>query len=592
MSSRDVDAEKAFQDVQIEHVSDTVLPTEDRGARKQPGEVFPGITKESILAFLAICTQLSAYEMTLLTPAVAIGYINAELGPSPNYAWINITWSLGAAILVSVGGRLSDIFGRRYFMLCGAIISFVGTIVGATGQSIAQMIVSGVLFGIGSGFQEMGFACIMEFIPNRYRVTALGLYGTLALPCICTPLITYAFIAHTSIGWRGAYWVMTGWHGFGLLCMYFFYHPPTFNTKHGEERVSKWTLLRELDYIGLFLFTAGTTLFLVGLSFGGRRYPWVSATVIAPIVVGFSCFVALFVWVFNVPMKYPLLPPQLFRQWRGYNVLVVVSFCLGMLYYSMQVLWPRQSSLLFASADQPIMRGVYANLTLWGTWLSLISVWVVCARIGHEKWQIMFFVCVQTVLIGCLSSVQVDQKAKAIALVFIMSCFINQALYLLFGMVSLNIKDQGDMGVAIGAMSTFRLLGGAVATAIYSSIVDNQFAGKLPTQLRAAVAGTDFDPKNLATLAQAAAINTAAAYKKVPGISDQIVAASQWAVKLAYVEAFKVVYYTALGFALLAIGSALLVSNTDPAKKNMDKAVILENEKQSASGTTSKTELF
>ena len=39
-----------------------------------------------------------------------------------------------------------------------------------------------------------------------------------------------------------------------------------------------------------------------------------------------------------------------------------------MLYYSMQVLWPRQSSLLFASADQPIMRGVYANLTLWGTW--------------------------------------------------------------------------------------------------------------------------------------------------------------------------------------------------------------------------------
>lgn len=83
--------------------------------------------------------------MTLLTPAVAISYINADLGPSPNYAWINITWSLGASILVSVGGRLSDIFGRRYFMLCGAIISFVETIVGATGQSIAQMIVSGVL---------------------------------------------------------------------------------------------------------------------------------------------------------------------------------------------------------------------------------------------------------------------------------------------------------------------------------------------------------------------------------------------------------------------------------------------------------------
>ena len=44
-------------------------------------------------------------------------------------------------------------------MICGACISFLGTIVGATGKSINQMIASGVLFGLGSGFQEMGYAC-------------------------------------------------------------------------------------------------------------------------------------------------------------------------------------------------------------------------------------------------------------------------------------------------------------------------------------------------------------------------------------------------------------------------------------------------
>jgi hypothetical protein len=52
---------------------------------------------------------------------------------------------------------------------------------------------------------------------------------------------------------------------------------------------------------------------------------------------------------------------------------------------------------------------------------------------------------VQTIFIGCLSSVEATQKGKAIALVFGMSLFINQALYLLFGMVSLNIDDQKDM---------------------------------------------------------------------------------------------------------------------------------------------------
>jgi MFS family permease len=145
----------------------------------------------------------------------------------------------------------------------------------------------------------------------------LGLYGTSAIMCLFCPLITYAFIAHTSIGWRGAYWYMCGFHAFGLVCMFFFYKPPTFETKHKEDGVSKWKLVAEMDYVGLFLFTAGCVLFLVGLSFGGRHYPWRHAAVITPIVVGFFLLVLLFVWVFNADLKYPFLPPKLFRQWRG-----------------------------------------------------------------------------------------------------------------------------------------------------------------------------------------------------------------------------------------------------------------------------------
>ena len=114
---------------------------------------------------------------------------------------------------------------------------------------------------------------------------------------------------------------------------------------------------------------------------------------------------------------------------------------------------------------------------------------------------------------------------------------------------------------------------------MYSSIVGNQFADHLPAQVRKAVAGTNFDQKYLSALIEAASLDTAAAYAKVPGITKQIAVASEYAVKLAYTEAFKVVYYTALGFAVLAIISALLIRNTDPAKKTLEKAVYLENEK-------------
>lgn len=134
-------------------------------------------------------------------------------------------------------------------------------------------------------------------------------------------------------------------------------------------------------------------------------------------------------------------------------------------------------------------------------------------------------------------------------------------------------------GVAIGAISTFRLLGGAIATAIYSSIVDNQFATRLPDQLRQAVSDANFDMDNLRALVQAAAVNSVSAYAKVPGITSQIIEAARFAVKQAYIRAFRVVYYTALGFACLAILSALCISDIDPAKKTYEKAVHLENEK-------------
>jgi MFS family permease len=112
--------------------------------------------------------------MSLLIPSTTLSYINQELGPSPYYSWITIVWQLGGSIIVSISGRLSDIFGRRYFMITGASISIVGCLVGANGKSIDMMIVSGTLFGIGSGFQEMAYACIQEMLPNKHRMVGVG----------------------------------------------------------------------------------------------------------------------------------------------------------------------------------------------------------------------------------------------------------------------------------------------------------------------------------------------------------------------------------------------------------------------------------
>lgn len=263
-----------------------------------------------------MCGQINAYIMSMLIPATTLPYINAELGPNPDYVWVSICWTLGASILVSIGGRLSDIFGRRYFMMTGALISICGTITGATGKSINQMIASGVLFGVGSGFQELCYACVQEIVPNHYRVMAVGgLDVSLAL-AFSSPLVAYAFIAYQPIGWRGAYWYLFSFHMFAFILLFLFYKPPDFKTKHRADGLTKLQLLAQLDYVGVFLFLAGGVLFLLGVNFGGRTYPWNSAGAIAPIVVGLCCFIAVGFWEAYADLKFPLFPPKLFKKIR------------------------------------------------------------------------------------------------------------------------------------------------------------------------------------------------------------------------------------------------------------------------------------
>ncbi|KAI0145399.1 fungal trichothecene efflux pump [Xylariaceae sp. FL1272] len=538
------------------------------------------LTKETILAFIALCGQINAYIMTLLIPSTTLPYIIADLGPDPNYPWITITWTLGAAIIVSIGGRLSDIFGRRYFMITGALISIVGTIVGATGQSINQMIASGVLFGLGSGFQELCYACVQEVVPNHWRVRAVGLLDLSNLIAFSSPVISYVFIAFQPIGWRGAYWYMFSFHVFAFVLLFFFYNPPDFEMKHRDEGVSRLRLLAQIDWVGVFLFAAAAVLFLLGLNFGGRTYPWKHPGTLVPLIVGLLLFVASGFWAAYNNLKYPLFPRKLFRKVREFDMVIVVCFVGGTLYYSMNVLWPKQSQVLFIGSNDVILRGVYAVIFSTGTWLAAVITVFICSRLHHEKWQLIGFTIVQTALIASMASVGIDDKAQAIAIVVLAATSITPPQLLSFTMLSFGIQDQEDMGIACGLGSTFRLLGGSIATALYTAIYTNKFNEELPGEMRNAIAesGVAYSDSLLASLIKAGTTNTVAAYSAVQGATPELITLAEKATKLAYVKGFSLVYLISIAFGVAAIGAAACTVSVDRSKKNNARAVVLKNE--------------
>jgi hypothetical protein len=316
-------------------------------------------------------------------------------------------------------------------------------------------------------------------------------------------------------------------------------------------------------------------------------------------VVGLLCLVALGFWSAFADLKYPLMPRRLFKKVRRVTMVLGVCFCGGMLYCkafpipplpsvqtiltrdsdSMNVLWPRQSQQLFTGND-PITKGLYAEQIPLGTILAGLITIFICSHIGHERWQLVFFEVVQTALIGSLASVGLDDKIQAICTVVALSSMVTPPQLLSFTMLSLGIDDQEDIGLAVGLASTFRLLGGAVATAVYTAITNNGFSSHIAGDVTANVAALDFPAASLPALINAASLNTAAAYQAVPGITPRVIAACQLAVKQAYVSAFHTTYLSAIGFGGLAIIAAVCTKDTDVRKKTGNRAVLLENERR------------
>jgi len=64
-----------------------------------------------------------------------------------------------------------------------------------------------------------------------------------------------------------------------------FHSPPRYAQLHVHGK-TQWQQFKELDFGGLLLFFGGMVLFLVGCSWGGTVYPWVSGHVLGTLISG------------------------------------------------------------------------------------------------------------------------------------------------------------------------------------------------------------------------------------------------------------------------------------------------------------------
>src|ERR1700732_2198639 len=109
------------------------------------------------MAGLMLCLLLAAIDQTLV--GTAEPKIIAYLSGFDRYPWVATAYLLTSTICVPIFAKLSDIYGRKWFFLLGAVI-FVGAsgLCGAAGNlnflgidGMNQLIVFRGLQGLGAG---------------------------------------------------------------------------------------------------------------------------------------------------------------------------------------------------------------------------------------------------------------------------------------------------------------------------------------------------------------------------------------------------------------------------------------------------------
>lgn len=130
----------------------------------------------------------------------------------------------------------------------------------------------------------------MELVANKHRpaITAFLFLTTVPFAAFGA-VIARALAGYTALGWRWNYYLNLITQAIAVTLFFFCYHPPSYAQLHQGKSIRKQ--LAELDFGGITLFVGGLVSLVLGLSWGGGLYPWKSASVIAPLIVGFVTLV-------------------------------------------------------------------------------------------------------------------------------------------------------------------------------------------------------------------------------------------------------------------------------------------------------------
>jgi len=415
---------------------------------------------------LMLGVLMSAMDTTVI--GMSMPAIVHDLSGMERYSWPFTAYLLCSTLAVPIFGSLADCLGRRMVFLFGIAEFIAASMLCGFSADMGQLIFFRGLQGLGGGvIISSAFALVGESFHGRERGKYMGFVGAMfGLASVIGPSV--GGLLTDNFGWRWTFYVNLplGIIAFLVLAVGL------------AGKTERRSALR-LDLPGVALFVASLVPLMLALARGGREVSWSSPSIIGLLVLALLMGVSFIAVERRV--KYPLLPPFLFRE-REFVVSAAATFFSNAAFYAGILFLPlymqevmHTSVSLSALAITPMLLSYTAANILGGQLHS---------KLGRYRGLSVSATLVAIVSMGALTLI-----SPALGFLPVIAAMVALGFGLglttpIFNIAAQNCFGSEHIGIVTSSIQFFRYVGSAVGSAVFGTLMINN--------LTASIAGIDW----------------------------------------------------------------------------------------------------
>jgi EmrB/QacA subfamily drug resistance transporter len=406
-----------------------------------------------ILAILGVAQLMVVLDATVVN--IALPTAQADLGFSDaSRQWIVTGYALAFGSLLLLGGRIADVFGRKWVFIVGLAGFAVASAIGGASVNVGMLITARAVQGVFAALLAPAILSLLTttFTEPRERAKAFGIFGAIAGAGASIGLLLGGVLTEYA-NWRWTMFVNLIFAAIalagGLLLL-----------QH-----SKATDRAKLDLPGTFVVSGGLFSLVYGFSHA-ETAGWANSITIGFLVAA-GVLLSVFVWL-QQRAEHPLLPLRIvLDRNRGGSYLAMFAAAGGMFAVFLFLTYYLQRSLGYSAVRTGVaflpMTGI---LVVVSAVASTVLVTRVSARVLIPAGLLL-----SGVSMYLLTRIGIDTgyTSHILPALLLLGVGLGLAFSSAFGLGTLGV-EASDSGVASATVNTMQQVGGSVGTALLNTI--------------------------------------------------------------------------------------------------------------------------